>query len=321
MKKETALRLIEARIEGSSLVDLADEIGIPAADLAAFRLGVALGSMHMLRLEDWCAAQLPASHERRASSLRPVSVRAGAISGRSRHRGVVSTDDEEWGFVRGETGVAPIPTGMRTFASASRPPARSTAPRRVGAPAQPRRPASVGRGSAPSTGSSGARRRSGCAAIRAYAVRRADETSVRRLAAEIGPPIQPSALHVFLQGAEPYSRNGAALRAWYERVRGADAAAGELAEEEADAAWRKVPRGALVEFYAEEIGRTSLRGVARETGSCPSAVRNFINRGPDGYSSYRLVRKLAEYYLARNGTLTGDPPVSVGDEGARPGRL
>jgi hypothetical protein len=117
--------------------------------------------------------------------------------------------------------------------------------------------------------------------------------------------MQRSALQLFLQGAEPYARNAAALRAWYARVSAADDTVAGSAKPE-DAAWRRVPRQALVDFYEEEVSRTSLKGVARECGASAGALRGFINRSPGAFTSPKVVRKLAVYYLARGGVLTED---------------
>lgn len=226
-----------------------------------------------------------------------------------RRAATASSDDDDWGFVRrdDEPGSSQIPARIQN---------------RTPSPARPlgsrRRPGLQGpqsiRADASSSRGSSARQRpaTGFDAIREYAVHRAEETSVRRLSAEIGPPMRPSALQVFLQGAEPYTRNAAVLRAWYERVGGAEAAAER--GKEADAAWRNVPRRDLFEFVSEQVVRTSLRGVARGSGASTTAIRNFIERGPDAFSSPKVVRKLAEYYVARGGALAEDQPVTAPPE-------
>lgn len=307
MRNNTPQQLLAAEIEASSLPQVAAEIGIPASDLRGYMLGVALGVMHTARLGAWCAARdaavLPqaALADRRQSSAPPDDEEDASVG-----------DDADWAFVRGSGDAVDelSPRRLRARASRSGPATPTGSARAPGLQRAPRR-AAVGRLVAPPRQSA----ERTFAPIREFANRRVEETSVRRVSAEIGPPMKPSALHVFLQGAEPYTRNASALLAWYERVKGTAGAEAEPAE---TAAWRDVPRDALVAFYAEEIVRRSLRRVSRDSGVSTAAVRGFVNRGAAAFTSPKVIRKLADYYLARGGKLTEDrayvappPPITL----------
>ena len=134
-------------------------------------------------------------------------------------------------------------------------------------------------------------------ALRAFVRERVDESSVREVAAEIGPELNQGTLHQFLQGSTPQQRNLSPLAAWHERV---------VAEqrEAPDAAWRDVPLATLRTYFAAEVERVPVRAVARAATVSVATLQQFL--AGDTVTRRRVVRRLALLYLSRGGQLS-DP--------------
>lgn len=136
-------------------------------------------------------------------------------------------------------------------------------------------------------------------ALRAFIRERVDESSVRQVAAEIGPPLNQGTLGQFLKGSTPQQRNLSLLAAWHERV------AAEQ-REAPDAAWRDVPVATLRTYYAAEVERVPLRAVARAATVSVATLQQFL--AGETVTRRRVVRALALLYLSRDGQLSDPRP-------------
>ncbi|HEX6862247.1 MAG TPA: hypothetical protein VF414_05480, partial [Thermoanaerobaculia bacterium] len=136
-------------------------------------------------------------------------------------------------------------------------------------------------------------------ALRAFVRERVDESSVREVAAEIGPALKLATLYQFLQGSTPQQRNLSLLAAWRERV------AAEQ-REASDSAWRDVPVATLRTYYAAEVERVPVRAVARAATISVATLQQFL--AGDTVTRRRAIRRLALLYLSRDGQLSDPRP-------------
>ena len=268
----TVHQLLAARIADTSLPAVAAEIGISDQDLRGFMSGIALAAMPAERLRAWSAPYLPAAEPVVAVIPRPVehdrTPAPDPAPARKPRR------DTGWGFVRSASGEE---VGLPPFRPRRRP-ARS--PRRT-APAASRAGVDV-------------------ETIREFTQRRVEDSSLRAVLAEIGPPLQRGTLHQFLNGSTPRELVLTHLAAWHER-----AAAEE--PQEADTAWRTVPVPVLRAYYAAELERVgSQRAIRRAAGVSIKALQDFLTG--EKTTQRRVLRKLARLYLSRNGRLSDPKP-------------
>lgn len=137
------------------------------------------------------------------------------------------------------------------------------------------------------------------ASVRETARLHAEARGVRAVAREIG--ISAGGLKNFLEGATPYARTAAALRAWYRT------GAGEQIPPRAQA-----PRPPVLEGIGDDVLRaalrraaeeTTLRGVAAQVGMTHAGLQRYI----EGKTRPREAtqRKLREWYLREAGSWTG----------------
>ena len=268
----TVHQLLAARIKETSLPAVAAEIGISDQDLRGFMSGIALAAMPAERLRAWSAQHLPAATPVLAVIPRPVErgdARAPDPAAPRKPR-----RDAGWGFVRTASGDE---LGLPPFRPRHRP-ARS-----------PRR-----------TASAASRTGVDVEKIREFARRRVEDSSLRAVLAEIGPPLQRGSLHQFLNGSTPREPILTHLAAWHER-----AAAEE--PEEPNAAWREVPVPILRAYYAAEVERVgSHRAIRRAAGVSIKALQDFL--AGKTTTQPRVLRKLARLYLSRNGRLSDPKP-------------
>lgn len=268
----TVHQLLAARIAETSLPAVAAEIGISDQDLRGFMIGIALAAMPAERLRTWSAQHLPAAEPVLAVIPRPVE-RADArapdpAAPRKPRR------DAGWGFVRTASGDE---VGLPPFR-----------PRR--------RPARYSRRTSPAVAAAGV----DVEKIREFARRRVEDSSLRAVLAEIGPPLQRGSLHQFLNGSTPREPILTHLAAWHER-----AAAEE--PEEPDTAWREVPVPVLRAYFAAEIERVgSHRAIRRAAGVSIKALQDFL--AGKKTTQRRVLRKLARLYLSRDGRLSEPTP-------------
>jgi hypothetical protein len=268
----TVHQLLAARIAETSLPAVAAEIGISDQDLRGFMIGIALAAMPAERVRAWSAQYLPAAEPVVAVIPRPAehdhTPAPDPAPARKPRR------DAGWGFVRTASGEE---VGLPPFR-----------PRRRPAPS-PRR-----------TASAASRAGVDVEKIREFARRRVEDSSLRAVLAEIGPPLQRGSLHQFLNGSTPREPVLTHLAAWHER------AAAEQPEE-ADAAWREVPVPILRAYYAAEVERVgSHRAVRRAAGVSIKALQDFLAGKTS--TQPRVLRKLARLYLSRNGRLSDPKP-------------
>jgi hypothetical protein len=143
--------------------------------------------------------------------------------------------------------------------------------------------------------------------IRKLVVERAARSSIAAVAREIGPPVSRNVLYRFAEGADLRTRNARRLQAWYAAiVESPDEPSGERADPlpGTDRQWNSVPVHELREFYAAELNRVALRGVARGAGLWPQTLSSFLEGRAPGR---RIRRLLALYYLQRGGVQTETP--------------
>lgn len=255
-----------------SLPAVAAEIGISDQDLRGFMSGIALAAMPAERLRAWAAEHLPAAQPAVAVIPRRAE-RAGAPASDPVPTPGVRRD-AGWAFVRTASGDE---LGLPPFR-----------PRR--------RPARYARRTAPAVTAAGV----DVEKIRTFAQRRVEDSSLRAVLAEIGPPLQRGSLHQFLNGSTPREPILTHLAAWHER-----AAAEE--PDEAAGAWRDVAVPVLRAYYASEIERVgSHRAIRRAAGVSIKALQDFL--AAKGTTQRRVLRKLARLYLSRNGRLSDPPP-------------
>ena len=136
-------------------------------------------------------------------------------------------------------------------------------------------------------------------ALRAFVREQVDESSLRQVAAAIGPPLNQGTLRQFLKGSTPQQRYLSLLAGWRERV---------VAEqrEAPDAAWRDVPVATLRTYYAAEVERVPMRAVARAATVSVATLQQFL--AGDTVTRRRAVRALALLYLSRDGQLSDPRP-------------
>ena len=137
------------------------------------------------------------------------------------------------------------------------------------------------------------------ASVRETARLHAEARGVRAVAREIG--ISAGGLKNFLEGATPYARTAAALRAW------SRTGAGEQIPPRA-----QVPRPPVLEGIGDDVLRaalrraaeeSTLRGVAAQVGMTHAGLQRYI----EGRTRPREAtqRKLREWYLREAGNWTG----------------